>query len=159
MRGKCGTESMKRSQAMPRWTEPIEMGRRRSLSMERPKLDDHDVCPFINKLPLEVRLLIYRQVIKSWAPSPRLHIVEGSKFGLPNAKEGALSYLSCAYANDEEAGQFLRDRGYSSARPFQGAHGECYRGIRVATRNNPNYPHDLELKGTYLSLLRSCRTM
>lgn len=143
----------------PRKVERIRIKQKRRRRRRRPSTGISDEglnqasasqaeCGFLNRLSLELRLLVYREVINSWAFSERVHIVETRSC----EERRPMSHISCKFPIDGNV-----DQAVSEDRPdqyhFQTRHGECF----AEHYQTPNKP--IEPNGTSLSFFQSCRTM
>jgi hypothetical protein len=70
---------------------------------KRRKTHQQFQCLFLRKLPTDVRLLIYQEVIRSWGWTRRLHIVE-KDIDYRRGNRTPLSYIICKFATMKELG-------------------------------------------------------
>jgi len=124
---------------------------RRSLTIssnrKRQKINKQARCLFLQGLPLEIRRLIYQEVVKSWGWSERVHVVEKR----PGWDLQPIRCLSCRFATDEGVDHAVLAARTSDSVPsiqyFRNQHKKC-----CESRNDV-----LNLR--YLSIFLSCRIM
>lgn len=111
-------------------------------------------CQFLTKLPLELRLMVYGHVIRSWGWGEKLHVFadDGEDDG-----SGKLRCASCRYRDEEEVERAMVDehkgRHYVPAidiSAFRVRHNRCCKGRGKGRAKEA---------GSFLSLFLSCRSM
>jgi hypothetical protein len=145
---------------LPDPVEPIKLKKRRSLSispgLKKQRVNNQVSCALFKKLPAEIRMLIYRQVLKSWGWSERMHILRKRFHG----DRESLSSISCRVSSDEEfeAEQSLR---VANARdPLTQANIQQYECCWTGDLNE--YKKSglaFEARSSHLSLFLTCRMM
>jgi hypothetical protein len=134
---------------------------RRSLSVPREskqiwgKAKKETPCLFLHKLPLELRLLVYREVISSWGWGERLHISQDRISIYRNLYP--MSCVGCKYTRDEDLPGKWHSDGVDADRQewFRYRHRFCLRENGGHDISPPRRPR----KEMYISLFLSCRTM
>lgn len=152
MFGGCGNYHSSRYRAMPKAIESIDTTTpRRSLSItaNRPIAQKSAPCYLLDRLPPEIRLLIYREVVRSWAWPSGLHILERMGSIGPSQFRYGLSYTGCVFHGEEEVA--------IGQRMFVAQHLKCQerKWNQTSTHGRP-LPESNE---KHLSLFLSCRTM
>jgi hypothetical protein len=112
------------------------------------KVDAQAYCFFLTKLPRELRLLIYEQVITSWGWSGRLHIENTLSLVALDLPLERLTCRSCRYSVNQLPNPpyySFRSRQLGSRFSFWDQHQHCHNGGAQRSR--------------CLSLLFSCRSM